>query len=218
MNFDQPAKPRHCTPGCPSVLVAQSLYRPHIAAASMENRNDHLAPERRSETPSKHPHIPAMHATSALSITVLLSRCHSRRRRWIKHQPHVPVAAEDQQHILATLKAINWARKQGHAPLVARVRHLNDKKKPITGGRAKANPSMNFGFWPSRQIVHCSVCGCNLVTPRLSAATDAAAPAAWRSSPPSAAPRRASADLVAERCDAAICPELGEKRKCAACA
>jgi hypothetical protein len=29
---------------------------------------------------------------------------------------------------------------------------------------------------------------------------------------------RASADLVAERCDAAIRPELGEKRKCAACA
>ena len=55
-------------------------------------------------------------------------------------------------------------------------------------------------------------------TPRLSAAAEAAAPAAWRSSPPSAAPRRASADLVAERCDAAICPESGEKRKCAACA
>ena len=33
-----------------------------------------------------------------------------------------------------------------------------------------------------------------------------------------AAPRRASADLVAKRCDAAICPESGEKRKCAACA
>ena len=46
-------------------------------------------------------------------------------------------------------------------------------------------------------------------SPRLSAAAHAAAPAAWRSSPPSAAPRRASADLVAERCDAAICPEWG---------
>jgi hypothetical protein len=46
----------------------------------------------------------------------------------------------------------------------------------------------------------------------------AAAPAAWRSSPPCAAPRRASADLVTERCDAAIGPELGEKRKRAACA
>ena len=43
-------------------------------------------------------------------------------------------------------------------------------------------------------------------------------PAAWQSSPPTAAPRRASADLVAERCDAAICPESGEKRKRAACA
>ncbi len=28
------------------------------------------------------------------------------------------------------LGAINWAKQHGHAPLVARVRHLNDKKKP----------------------------------------------------------------------------------------
>jgi hypothetical protein len=27
-------------------------------------------------------------------------------------------------------EAIDWAKKQGHHPLVARVRHLNDKKKP----------------------------------------------------------------------------------------
>lgn len=27
-------------------------------------------------------------------------------------------------------EAIDWAKQQGHAPLVARVRHLNDKKKP----------------------------------------------------------------------------------------
>jgi hypothetical protein len=46
----------------------------------------------------------------------------------------------------------------------------------------------------------------------------AAAPAVWRSSPSSAAPRRASADIVAERCDAAIRPESGEKPKRAACA
>jgi hypothetical protein len=26
--------------------------------------------------------------------------------------------------------AIDWAKGQGHHPLVARVRHLNDKKKP----------------------------------------------------------------------------------------
>jgi hypothetical protein len=28
------------------------------------------------------------------------------------------------------LEAIEWVKKEGHAPLVARVRHLNDKKKP----------------------------------------------------------------------------------------
>ena len=27
-------------------------------------------------------------------------------------------------------EAIEWARAQGHSPLVARVRHLNDKKRP----------------------------------------------------------------------------------------
>jgi hypothetical protein len=36
-------------------------------------------------------------------------------------------------HVLATFKtqreAIEWAKKNGHAPHVARVRHLNDKKK-----------------------------------------------------------------------------------------
>jgi hypothetical protein len=37
-------------------------------------------------------------------------------------------------HVLATFKtqqeAINWAKKDGYTPLVPRVRHLNDKKKP----------------------------------------------------------------------------------------
>jgi hypothetical protein len=36
--------------------------------------------------------------------------------------------------VLGTFKtqreAIDWARKQGHSSLVARVRNLNDKKKP----------------------------------------------------------------------------------------
>jgi hypothetical protein len=27
-------------------------------------------------------------------------------------------------------EAIEWAKSRGHAPLVARVRHLNDKKRP----------------------------------------------------------------------------------------
>ena len=31
-------------------------------------------------------------------------------------------------------EAIAWAEKQGHHPLVARVRHLNDKKNLIIGG------------------------------------------------------------------------------------
>jgi hypothetical protein len=37
-------------------------------------------------------------------------------------------------HILATFRtqheAIDWAKKQGYAPHVARVRHLNDKRRP----------------------------------------------------------------------------------------
>jgi hypothetical protein len=41
---------------------------------------------------------------------------------------------EDHADQLAIFKtqqeAIDWSRKNGHAPLVARVRHLNDKQKP----------------------------------------------------------------------------------------
>ena len=42
---------------------------------------------------------------------------------------------EDHAHrVLGTFKtqkeAIDWAKKNGHSPLVARVRHLNDKKIP----------------------------------------------------------------------------------------
>jgi hypothetical protein len=37
-------------------------------------------------------------------------------------------------HVLTAFKtrreAIEWARKNNHSPLVARVRHLNDKKMP----------------------------------------------------------------------------------------
>ena len=44
------------------------------------------------------------------------------------------VVEDHADHPLATFKtqneAIDWARGQGHSPLVARVRHLNDKKKP----------------------------------------------------------------------------------------
>jgi hypothetical protein len=44
------------------------------------------------------------------------------------------VVEDHADHVLATFKtqreAIDWAKKNGHAPHVARVRHLNDKKKP----------------------------------------------------------------------------------------
>jgi hypothetical protein len=44
------------------------------------------------------------------------------------------VVEDHADHVLSTHKtqreAIDWAQKQGHSPLVARVRHLNDKKKP----------------------------------------------------------------------------------------
>jgi len=44
------------------------------------------------------------------------------------------VVEEQGDHVLATFKtqheAIEWAKKNGHSPLVARVRHLNDKKTP----------------------------------------------------------------------------------------
>lgn len=44
------------------------------------------------------------------------------------------VVEDHADHALGTFKtqheAIEWAKKQGQAPLVARVRHLNDKKKP----------------------------------------------------------------------------------------
>ena len=44
------------------------------------------------------------------------------------------VVEDHADHVLHTAKtqheAIEWAKKQGHHPLVARVRHLNDKKIP----------------------------------------------------------------------------------------
>jgi hypothetical protein len=44
------------------------------------------------------------------------------------------VVEDHADHALGTfrtqLEAIDWAKEQGHAPLVARVRDLNDKKKP----------------------------------------------------------------------------------------
>jgi hypothetical protein len=44
------------------------------------------------------------------------------------------VVEDHADHVLQTCKtqaeAIEWAKKHGHSAHVARVRHLNDKKKP----------------------------------------------------------------------------------------
>jgi hypothetical protein len=44
------------------------------------------------------------------------------------------VVEDHADNVLATFKtqkeAVDWARKNGHSPLVARVRHLNDKAIP----------------------------------------------------------------------------------------
>ena len=44
------------------------------------------------------------------------------------------VVEDHTDHVLATFntqrEAIDWAKGKGHTPLVARIRHLNDKKKP----------------------------------------------------------------------------------------
>ena len=44
------------------------------------------------------------------------------------------VVEDHADHVLGTFQtqsaAITWAKAHGHSPLVARVRHLNDKKKP----------------------------------------------------------------------------------------
>ena len=44
---------------------------------------------------------------------------------WSKTTPTTSSKLLEAQH-----EAIEWAKKNGHTPLVARVRHLNDKEKP----------------------------------------------------------------------------------------
>ena len=57
----------------------------------------------------------------------------ARPKRRPENSPIEDYVVEDHaDHVLATFKdhAIAWARKEGHKPLVARVRHLGDKKNP----------------------------------------------------------------------------------------
>jgi len=53
----------------------------------------------------------------------------------VEGSPITDYVVEDHaNHVLGTFgtqqEAITWAKKNGHSPHVARVRHLNDKKKP----------------------------------------------------------------------------------------
>ena len=47
---------------------------------------------------------------------------------------HDYVVEDNTDHVLATSptqrQAIDWAKARGHSPLVARVRHLNNKRIP----------------------------------------------------------------------------------------
>lgn len=59
----------------------------------------------------------------------------ARPRGRAEHSPIEDYVIEDYAALaLGTFKsqgkAIAWARKRGHEPLLARVRELNDKKKP----------------------------------------------------------------------------------------
>ena len=55
------------------------------------------------------------------------------------------VVEDHADHALATTtmqrEAIKWAKKNGHTPLVARVRHLNDKNAPRPPARCLGRPS-----------------------------------------------------------------------------
>jgi len=60
------------------------------------------------------------------------------------------VVEDHANHVLAAFKtqheAIAWAKNQGHAPLIARVRHLNDKREARPLARA-------ISFGGSRALV-----------------------------------------------------------------
>jgi hypothetical protein len=62
------------------------------------------------------------------------------------------VVEDRADHVLAAFKsqreAIEWARKNNHSPLVARVRRLNDKKFPITGAPRSSKEPASFQAVP----------------------------------------------------------------------
>jgi hypothetical protein len=67
------------------------------------------------------------------------------------------IAEDHADHVLVSFKtqheAIEWAKGQGHAPHLARVRHQTTRKKAITGGRFKGT-SLNFCAIPRQEHAH----------------------------------------------------------------
>ena len=145
----------------------------------------------------------AREAAIARFRTGELGRGHSQQLR-----PQRPWPWLRQNQDLAQLIVIQ--RKRDHRSAKLRAPFLigysgrtEVKAAEVLGLYKIQNASRDFFALPICAAFHCTAY--------------AAAPAAWRSSPPTAAPRRTSADLVAERCDEAIRPESGEKRKRAIC-
>jgi hypothetical protein len=60
------------------------------------------------------------------------------------------VVEDHADHVLHTAKtqheAVAWEKQEGHHPVVARVRHLNDKKTRIIGATASAVPASRLLF------------------------------------------------------------------------
>jgi hypothetical protein len=82
------------------------------------------------------PGLPLKHQRQTIqrtTMTTVFIEAHPKGRP--EGSPITDYVIEDHaDHPLASFKtqheAIDWARKNGHSPHVARVRHLNDKKKP----------------------------------------------------------------------------------------
>jgi hypothetical protein len=96
------------------------------------------------------------------------------------------VVEDHADSVLATFKtqrdAVVWAQKQGHSPLVARVRHVNARKSRTNGGRldlaavaAVINASFKFGF-PYISIGRGSVRRSDLLAPYVSGISRPQAP------------------------------------------
>ena len=70
------------------------------------------------------------------------------------------VVKDRADHVLATFKtqreAIEWAKKNGHTAHVARVRHLNDERRLITGAQLKACAAASPSRRPGQSLSPCT--------------------------------------------------------------